>query len=108
MLFPSFSAQLEPLDFSAKLTGGHMVRPMIYEEMRIFHESLPLEAKKEDFKRSMGDAILMGRKTYASIGKPLPGREISYTSARRPRLLTSPSSAHSTNSKNPPMAATCS
>jgi dihydrofolate reductase len=33
----------------------------------------------EDFKffkaTTMGHAILMGRKTYASIGKPLPGRE---------------------------------
>jgi len=42
----------------------------------------------EDFKffkaTTMGHAILMGRKTYESIGKPLPGRENIVLSRRMP------------------------
>jgi dihydrofolate reductase len=47
----------------------------------------------EDFKffkaTTMGHAILMGRKTYESIGKPLPGREnivLSRTMPETPRI----------------------
>jgi len=45
----------------------------------------------EDFKffkaTTMGHAILMGRKTYESIGKPLPGRENIVLSRTMPETL---------------------
>lgn len=69
MHFPSFSAQLEPFGFSAKLTGGHMARSMMFEEMRIIQESLPLEAKKEDFKRAIVEENILGKPTQSSREK---------------------------------------
>jgi len=69
MLSPSFSARLEPFGFSAKLTGGHMARSMMFEEMRILQESLPLEAKKEDFKRAIVEENILGKPTQSSREK---------------------------------------
>lgn len=44
----------------------------------------------EDFKwfkkTTMGDILVMGRKTYESIGRPLPGRE-TYVLSRQPREI---------------------
>ena len=44
----------------------------------------------EDFKwfkkTTMGDILLMGRKTYESIGRPLPGRD-TYVLSRTPREI---------------------
>ena len=40
---------------------------------------------------TMGHAILMGRKTYASIGKPLPGRENIVLSLTMPQEAVPPS-----------------
>lgn len=44
----------------------------------------------EDFKwfkkTTMGDILVMGRKTYESIGRPLPGRE-TYVLSRTPREI---------------------
>lgn len=45
----------------------------------------------EDFKwfkkTTMGDILVMGRKTYESIGRPLPGRD-TYVLSRTPREIT--------------------
>ena len=45
----------------------------------------------EDFKwfkkTTMGDILVMGRKTYESIGRPLPGRD-TYVLSRQPREIT--------------------
>ena len=45
----------------------------------------------EDFKwfkkTTMGDILVMGRKTYESIGRPLPGRD-TYVLRRTPREIT--------------------
>jgi len=45
----------------------------------------------EDFKwfkkTTMGQILVMGRKTYESIGRPLPGRE-TYVLSRQPREIT--------------------
>jgi hypothetical protein len=66
---PNYSAQLEPLGFSSKLTGGHMARSMMYEEIQILHESLPLDANKEDFKHSIVEENILGKPTQSSRAK---------------------------------------
>lgn len=65
----AFHPSLEPLGFSAKLTGGHMARSMMFEEMRILQESLPIEAKKEDFKHSIVEENILGKPTQSSREK---------------------------------------
>jgi len=39
---------------------------MMFEEMRILHESLPLEAKKEDFKSAIVEENILGKPTQSS------------------------------------------
>lgn len=66
---PLYIAALEPFGFSSKLTGGHMARSMMFEEIQILQESLPLEAKKDDFKRAIVEENILGKPTQSSREK---------------------------------------
>ena len=69
MTAPVYSPALEPFGFSSKLTGGHMARSMMFEEVQILQENLPLEAKREDFKRSIVEDNILGKPTHSSREK---------------------------------------
>jgi hypothetical protein len=59
----------ERFGFSAKLTGGHMARSMMLDELRALLAGVPADARKDDYKRAILEENALGKPTFASRDK---------------------------------------
>ena len=60
---------LESLGFSAKLTGGHMARSMMLDEMTALTSTVPVEASLENYRQAILEDNTLGKPTYSSRQK---------------------------------------
>jgi len=69
MSFPTFPEPLEVFGFSAKKTGGHMSRSMMFDELGILENRLPASAVRADYKTAIEDNNILGKPTLSSRQK---------------------------------------
>ena len=57
---------LESLGFFANLTGGHMARSMMLDEMTALTSTVPVEASLENYQQAILEDNTLGKSTYSS------------------------------------------
>jgi hypothetical protein len=71
LVLPKINSRLNEFGFSDNLTGGHMARSMMADEISILCKSLPPDTSTDKYKTSILDENILGKPTFTSRQKSL-------------------------------------
>jgi hypothetical protein len=64
-----FPQALAPLGFTPNLTGGHMARSMMFNEIEVLQSALPIDTTPPDYKDAIEEQNILGKPTQSSRHK---------------------------------------